>query len=146
MRVSTMAPNQTEAAWPVESDPGSEFEEDSQSHEPKPIVHVMPLALSPAPVHAPAPGWHVRLDHLDAEGRVFVSEDPGTGQAHVLVKLFGNGGRRGLQMEADVRESWLAAACNGAGSDEERAWRIVRGITDIAGLPNQHTVRVEALA
>ena len=143
MRVSTVTPNQTEAVWPGEV----EFEDETrESFEPGPIVHIMPLAIAATPVQTPAPGWHVRLDHLDAEGRVFVSEAPGSGEAHVLVKLFGNGGRGGLLMEADVRGSWLAATCTDAASDEERAWRIVRAINNIAGLPNQRTVRVAQMA
>lgn len=143
MRVSTVAPNQTEAAWPGENEAD---DEPAQAFEPRPIVHVMPLAVAAARVQTPVPGWHVRLDHLDAEGRVFVSEAPGSGDAHVLVKLFGSGTRSGLLMEADVRGSWLAATCSDAQSDEERAWRIVRAINDIAGLPNQHTVRVAQMA
>jgi hypothetical protein len=146
MRVSTIAPNQAEAAWPTDIEADTDAESDAPGpHDPKPVVHVMPLILG-APSMRDGGDWHVSLDHLDSDGRVLVAEEPGTGDAHVLVKLFGSAGRAGLQMEADVRTIWVAATCDGAESDAERAWRLVRAITSIAGLPNQHTVSVAAIA
>ncbi len=144
MRSSTIAPNISEAAWPADVE-SLESELPGAPEEPAASgLHAWPTDELLAGFATVAAGEPFRIGNLSMEGRLFVTEEADSGDVHVRVLIEGREGASALQLEADVREGWLRAACGEAEGETARAVAIVHALTRIMELPNQHTVRVQA--
>ena len=144
MRSSTIAPNISEAAWPADLE-SLESELPEAPEEPAASgIHAWPIEDLLTHFATPAAGTSFRIGTLSMEGRVFITEEADSGDVNVRVLIEGREGASALQLEADVRDGWLRAACADAAGEAPRAVAIVHALTRIMELPNQHTVRVQA--
>lgn len=75
-------------------------------------------------------------------GLLSLRETDQPGQVHVEARVSKHG-RPLLQIEADVRESWLSRAAS-AGEDESPSVLIVQELVRLAELPMQSTVRLRS--
>ena len=64
----------------------------------------------------------------------------------VIVEVSNSGGKEMRRLEATVRASWLRRVTEGASGHSGEAARIAAAIEDLAALPGQSTVRVQALS
>ncbi len=139
--------------------------------EPRPMRTVPLRPPDPLPDHAPSPSDMVVLSEaayralararlaggrqtldgtftvasLESEVHVQVrpTAEPGTVYVRAAIVEPGNPAR-GIQLQATVRESWLERVQRGATSETERAQRTVEALAELAGIPGQRTVRVDA--
>jgi hypothetical protein len=74
-------------------------------------------------------------------GTVSISETGKPGEVHVAAKL--STGREDLEIEADVRTTWLVRAAHTTGAEPANV-QVLRALLRLAELPRQSTVRVRA--
>lgn len=100
-------------------------------------------AMATAPAVVLALEGVYQLSHGDFAGSVSVMPGTTRGANRVGIYLRRSGARDGgLRLFANIRTSWLHAACRGAKSDGERAVLLAAALCELAAIPGQQTVAV----